>query len=106
MYAIYGFGLQTGSLASRVAHEAWVGLLLCGTGTMTRGSSHSRQWRLTVSSSFMPIIWKAPAPIVHTTGRPGWANLAETAYGIEASIEASDPERLPSMPRPSLMCCP
>ena len=73
---------------------------------MKVGLSHSSQCRLTVSSPFMPSIWNAPSPMVHTTGRSGNANFAAIAYGIAANIVARRPERFPIMLRPSLMWCP
>ena len=74
------------------------------TSTMKVGSSQRDRYFLTVMSSFMPSIWKAPSPMVQTTVRSGYANLAATAYGIAREHARQPPGQVAAHPVAAAGC--
>src|SRR3979411_656830 len=61
---------------------------LLKTQTIQRGSAQRFQYFWTVISSAMLFICMAPSPTSAITGRSGYANLAPTAEGTAAPIDA------------------
>src|SRR5437588_3166275 len=77
---------------TRCSHVTWFRSWLLNTHHTRVGFSHRSQYRLTVISSFMPFIWKAPSPMNAITAFSGCANFAAIEYGAAGPIVASVPE--------------
>ena len=79
-------------MSTRCSHVTWFRSWLLNTHHTRVGFSHRSQYRLTVISSFMPFIWKAPSPMNAITAFSGCANFAAIEYGAAGPIVASVPE--------------